>query len=554
MLVTRDRWLARAAESEPLVERLLREPDRLAVVRAQGRKLVRVSFGEILERGRALAGGLRRRGIGPGDRVFVLVEPGEDLVIVLVALLLAGALPVLVDPGLGISRMLSCVADAQVDAVVSVRRARVLAWLRPRAFSAVKLWATTDGWAPGTVRLADLFAEPPSEVPQRDSEATCLIAFTSGSTGPAKGVELTRANLEATFECFRVLLGDQRPGEMDLIALPALSLVGVFLGRTSLVPQLDFAHLGRVDPRHLAAYFNRFPVTASYLSPILCLKLADYGASSGLQLARVRVMLTGGAPIANRVAIGLRRVLCAGEFFTPYGATEVLPATLIGAREIEEETAAASARGKGVCVGRPLPGTSLAIVDPDRQAESWDAGLELPRGAVGEIAVSGPQVSPRYYRREAETRTAKIAGEDGRLWHRMGDVGYLDGSGRLWFCGRKKHRIVLRDGVLYPVAVEGLFAELPFVFRSALVGVASSRGDVVPVLVVEPRSKPRRGQAQAWSAEIQRVAREHDVRLAAVLFHPKPFPTDRRHNSKIERLELAEWARARLRKRRVGAI
>ncbi len=517
-------------------------PDKPAVITCRRGQVDQLSYGALLDRARRLVGGLRRQGLEPRDRVLVLTRPGETLFVTILGLLLGGMVPVLADPGLGLDRMLSCIQDAQVDGVIGLRRARLLRWLRPQAFQRVKAWVTTDGRFPGTVPLARLLKASPQGSPAVDPESTALIVFTSGSTGPAKGVEMTYRNLEGSFASFRALMGEQRPGELDLMALPAVSLISLGLGRSCLIPDINFSRLAQVDGEHLLGHFQRFPVSVAFVSPILCYKLAERAVADPTPLPRVRVLMTGGAPIPARVAVALRKLLPHGEFYPSLGATEVLPATLMRAQEIEEETGALTEQGKGVCVGLPLPQTEIRIIQPvEGPIPVWQAELQLPPGQIGEIVVRGPQVSPRYYRREAETRLAKIPDPAGGFWHRMGDMGYLDEKGRLWFCGRKKHRVITPEGVFYPVCAEGIFNTLAFVYRSALVGAGGGLA-----LVVEPRRKPSRKETQAWRQRILELAAAHDLPLKHVLFYPKAFPTDRRHNSKIERLELAAWAERRV--------
>ncbi len=518
------------------------KPQKTAVISFRRGQEEHLTFGELEQQARQLAGGLRRAGLHPRDRVLVLTTPGPDLFVALFGLLLGGMVPVLVDPGLGLGRMLDCARDAQVHGVISVRRAWPLRWLRPRAFRQVRVWVTTDGRLPGLPHLQDLLGNELSSFPQVTPDDTALIAFTSGSTGPPKGVELTYRNLRGTFDAFRLLLGSQEEGEVDMIALPALSLISAALGRTCLVPEIDFARLATVDVGHLLKDFQHHAVCTAFLSPILCSKIAEYTRRQPVQLPGTRVILTGGAPIPNPVSFAMTQLLPDGEFYTPYGATEVLPATIIGAREILEETAALTAQGKGVCVGRPLPQTEIRIMRPvDGPVPSEKDIQFLPPGEIGEIIIRAPQASPRYFGKARATRMAKIPCPDGGFWHRMGDLGYLDEQGRLWFCGRKKHQVQAAEQTYYPVCVEGIVNTLPFVRRSALVGVGQ-RGNQTPVLLIEPFGQPDPQQREAWRQQIMEILHEHRFRIQHVLFYPKAFPTDRRHNSKIERPDLARWA------------
>ncbi len=244
---------------------------------------------------------------------------------------------------------------------------------------------------------------------------------------------------------------------------------------------------------------------------------------------------------------------------TPFGATEAMPLTTMSGREIVAETAALSERGLGMCVGRPLPGVTVRVIRiTDAAIPAWDdalpvagTGPDAGLGAIGEIVVKGPVVTRTYLNRPAKTALAKITDADGDIWHRIGDVGYFDDRGRLWFCGRKAHRVTTPDGVIFPVPCETIFNHHPGVNRTALVGVGAE-GHQRPVLVVEPQMRPgRTGHTPTSLLEKQRFTLEllalgaehaHTQTIRDILFYPKTFPTDVRHNAKIQREKLAAWA------------
>jgi acyl-CoA synthetase (AMP-forming)/AMP-acid ligase II len=239
------------------------------------------------------------------------------------------------------------------------------------------------------------------------------------------------------------------------------------------------------------------------------------------------------------------------QFWTPYGATECLPVAVIEGRELltlRERTDA----GAGTCVGRPVAGNTVRIIRIDDGAiPEWHDALQVAPGQVGEITVAGPSATDSYFNRDAQTALAKIREtlpEGGaRIVHRMGDLGWFDAEGRLWFCGRKSQRVVVDAATtLCTEQVEPVFNVHADVARTALVGVGP-RGAQVPVLCVElaagvdPRDWPR------IAAELRHLAdgAVHTAKVAGFLRHPGPFPVDIRHNAKIGRETLAAWAATR---------
>src|SRR5690606_28060128 len=189
---------------------------------------------------------------------------------------------------------------------------------------------------------------------------------------------------------------------------------------------------------------------------------------------------------------------------TPYGATECLPVAVIEGRELLQ-TRAATEAGAGTCVGRPVPPNRVRIIRiSDDPIAEWSEQLLLPQGTVGEITVAGPTATDAYYNRPQATALAKIRDGD-QVVHRMGDLGYFDAGGRLWFCGRKSERVETADGPLYTEQVEPIFNTHPQVRRSALVGVGP-RGRQTPVLVVEPAADAGAAVAERLEAELANLA------------------------------------------------
>jgi acyl-CoA synthetase (AMP-forming)/AMP-acid ligase II len=283
-------------------------------------------------------------------------------------------------------------------------------------------------------------------------------------------------------------------------------------------------------------------------SPALLNRVGRFGESHGIKLPHLKRVISAGAPVPAAVLKRFAALLPDdAEIFTPYGATEALPVSSIGSREVLGETGALTGAGRGVCVGHPVKSISLAIIPvTDVPIVEWSDDLPLPVWEVGEIAVRGPQVSSAYLNRPEATRMAKIQDPSGGIWHRMGDVGYLDNSGRIWFCGRKTHRVVTSQGTLYTIPVEGVFNTHPAVFRTALVGLGKM-GSQQPVLCVELEIKSGKPQLELIRQELLELGSRypHTKNIREILFHPA-FPVDIRHNAKIFREKLAVWAGEKL--------
>lgn len=508
------------------------------------------TYAELDRHSDAFAHGFVGAGVRPGDRTLMLMRPNLEFYAVLLGLFKLGAVPVLLDPGMGMKAVLACIARTKPRVAVAlpaVHAVRVIA--ARRAFASVELPITAGRrWFWGGPTLATCRRDDagpfPVEARARDDDAAIL--FTSGSTGTAKGVSCRQAMFVAQVEALRQMF-DFRPGQRDLQAFAAFAVFDLCLGLTSILPSMDYSKPATARPEAFVAAIRDQQPDVTFASPIVWQNTSRYCVERGVTLPSVRTLLTVGAAIPAYLHRRMEAILPDGaQAWTPYGATEGMPLAWIGTREILDETWAMTARGAGTCVGKPAPGAWLRIIaiteDP---IPSWSDELALPTGVMGEIVAGGDQVSPEYKDAPEANALAKIADGD-RVLHRMGDLGTLDAQGRLWFCGRKAHRVRCADGtVLGADAVEGVFNEHPSVFRTALVGLGDRDSGQVPVLCVEMEPGSAFGPTIERELRALAVGTPIEGRIAAFLHHPG-FPTDARHNSKIRREDLVAWAAARL--------
>lgn len=537
--------------SRPLTEMARLQPETPAIIFPQERRSL--TFQELEQESNRLAMGFGRIGIVRGIRVALLVPPSPELFAITFALFKVGAVPVFIDPGIGARNMKGCLADAEPEAFIGIPKAhaarRMLGWGRASLRILVtvgggRIWGGTPYKELRRTETGDLPFSPADT--HRDEVAAIL--FTSGSTGSPKGAVYSHGTFAAQVAALREMY-DIKPGEVDLPTFPLFALFAPALGMTALIPRMDFTRPGRVDARRILEPAAEYAATTMFGSPALLHRVGRYGVANGIKLPHLKRVISAGAPVPAAVLERFAALLPDdAEIFTPYGATEALPVSSIGSREILGETGRMTGEGRGICVGRPVNGISLAIIPiSDEPIETWREGLILSAGEVGEITVRGPQVSAAYLNRPEATRMAKIADPSGGVWHRMGDVGYLDDGGRIWFCGRKSHRVVTDKETFYTIPVEGVFNAHPDVFRSALVGIDDTKGSRRPVLCIELEAKQNRQERERIRQELLALGASypHTRGIKEILFHPG-FPVDIRHNAKIFREKLAVWAKQRL--------
>jgi acyl-CoA synthetase (AMP-forming)/AMP-acid ligase II len=496
----------------------------------------------------AYARGLQEYGIGKGTRTALMLTPGLEFFAVFFALFKAGAVPVLIDPGIGLKPLKQCLAEAEPKAFIGVTRAhlarKVLGWARQ---SCEKLVTAGPRIGLGGITLKQLrkLGEKSAATTLQTVEPDDLAAilFTSGSTGAPKGVMYRHRHFNAQVAMLRKAFGIEA-GEVSLPTFPPFALFDPALGMTTVVPVMDPTRPAEADPEVLVETIERFKVTNIFGSPALLDTLSRHCVDQRIRMESVRRVISAGAAVPVRIVRRMQDSLYTDAVIhTPYGATECLPVSSISSLELDDRMVDRIESGDGVCVGRPVEPNEVRII---RISEMPFARLseatEMPRGMPGEIVVTGPTCTDAYWRRDADTEMAKLTDDDGRTWHRMGDVGILDGQGRLWYCGRVSQRVDTGKSVLFADQCEAIFNQHPDLRRSAVVGVGP-RGRQTPVLCIEVRGKLSPVDTERVHFDLLQLAQAHSItkEIRTVLFHPG-FPVDIRHNSKIGREELAEWA------------
>jgi acyl-CoA synthetase (AMP-forming)/AMP-acid ligase II len=558
-----------AAESVVNVARFLpamaaRQPDVLALRLPRGTAAdgsivyLDLTFAQLDRETDAWTHRLAGAGIGRGTRVLLLVTPGLSLIALCFALFKVGAVPVVIDPGMGLKSFLRCVQRTRPEALVAIPKGIWLARVFRGTFASVRTRLNVRPHQPLTLGLGDGAdgkaprETPPAPCPLAPTRADELAAilFTSGSTGAPKGVCYEHGMFEAQVRTIRDTYGIE-PGEVDLPMLPVFALFNPALGMTTVVPEMNPSRPATVDPARIVQAIGQCGVTTSFGSPVLWRKIGDHCLRHGITLPGMRRILMAGAPVPPALMADFKKILPHGRVHSPYGATESLPVTTISDREVLDFAAARTARGEGTCVGRAVSEVEVRIIAAhDGPLATLAETTPLAPGEIGEIIVRGPAVTKAYDQLPEATAASKIADPHAAsptgaptIWHRIGDMGRLDGDGRLWFCGRKAERVLLPAGeVLYTDRCEPVFNQHPHVARTALVRIGPpERGE--PALVVEPKPGhwPRDARARlALATELRALGRACETtRTIACFFFHRHFPVDVRHNAKIHRLSLA---------------
>jgi len=543
-----------------LKDNALQFPDKKAIIYPVGKnkdgsiKYDHKTYYDLDKESDQLASGFETAGIKKGSKTIFLVKPGPDLFSITFALFKVGAIPVIVDPGLGVKRMLHCYNAVNAEAFIGIKRAHILRILFFRHFKSVKTWITVGRrlfWSGFT--LKKLFNKsiesyyPAETLPNE----LALINFTTGSTGPAKGVEYSHTMVNEELKSLKKHFYRNKD-EIDLATLSLFALYDILAGITAVLPEIDPTKPAFVEPANIIDPINHYKATIMFASPALLNKVGKFGAENKIKLPSMKAVYSGGAPVTLSIMERFQSLLIDdASILTTYGSSEALPISLIDSKVLFTQCKEKTVNGKGTCIGKPLDNLEVRIIKiTDEPIKNWSENLSLPMNTVGEIIIKGKIVSESYYQNQEANAYSKIK-DSNEIWHRMGDLGSLDDEGKLWFCGRKKHRVCTGDNVLFSVQCEGIFNDHPDVLRSALVGIGPIENQT-PIICIELDNEDSKIKNQNISyekirEELLNIAQSHEItrEITNILFHDS-FPVDIRHNAKIGREQLALWAEKKI--------
>jgi olefin beta-lactone synthetase len=558
-----------------LSETARRDPNGIAIAMPRGRdstgkrRYETLTFQELDDDTNRIADGLAWMGVPRGSRLVLMVPPSIDFIALTFALFKAGMITVLIDPGMGRKNLVACLGDCQPDGIVSIPLVHAIrSVLRHRFPNAIHNITVGRRWFWGGRTLKQLRSRRVEKVQPAATNADdpAAIIFTTGSTGPPKGVLYRHGNFTRQADEIRDFYGIQ-PGEIDLPGFPLFALFNCAMGVTTVVPEMDATRPAKVNPKNIVEHIHDWNVTQAFGSPALWNVVGRYCEDHQVKLPTLKRVLSAGAPVPPHVLSRMKAAIPKdGDVHTPYGATEALPVASIAASEVLAETAELSRAGEGTCVGRRFPGIEWKVIRiTDGPIAIIDDAEILPYGEIGELIVQGPVVTTEYVTRTDCNPLHKIRDAQGKFWHRMGDVGYLErGAGvslasplaeredyfdRFWFCGRKSHRVITAAGTLFTIPCEAIYNRHEKIYRSALVGVGPP-GSQRPAIIAEPWSEhfPKsRARQEQLVAELLALGKQFPhTALIDTIFLMDALPVDIRHNAKIFREKLAVWAARQL--------
>ncbi len=510
-----------------------RTPDRIAL-KLPASSVSYAAFVNIVD---GFAEVLVRSGFQPGFKVVVMVKPGLELYALAFALFKVKGIPVIVDPGMGLKRILASYQHVGAEVFIGIPITQIIRTFATETFSSLQLiYSVKNGVLKVVQGQEQALSHYPLPAAIQKNELG-FITFTTGSTGPAKAVEASYGMLEAAVHIIRTQF-DQGPDEKDLVSMPFFGLISLMIGSTVVIPKMNPGKPAHINAAIIAKTILDEGITSMLASPAFYDKLSRFASDHKLVFPTLRCMTAGGAPMTLDIMKRCETMISAqGKFYVCWGATEGLPLSFINVKEVESLKIPVIAGGLGAPIGRPVSGVRLEIIRLHKgDAPAWNERDPLPQGELGEIIANGANVSTGYYKDDKANRAHKLIDSQGQIWHRTGDVGFLDAEGRVIFTGRMAHIVEFEGEIFHSVACEGVSNAHAQVKRSALVSAFNK-----PTMILELR--PDASNAHQIKDEVRSLlqANPRTAKIKDILIH-RSFPVDPRHNAKIERAKLALWA------------
>ena len=479
-------------------------------------------------------------GIASGDRVILFLPMSLYMYASMFALQKMGAIPTFLDSWARRDQMGVSAQVANPKAMISSDRAfGYLIGVDEIKNIALKIVAgPVASDIPYTAKLEELLAgKTKAPITAVEKEHTALITFTTGSSGTPKGADRSHRFLAAQhYALNRHLPYEAR--DKDLPVFPIFSLNNLAAGVETIIPAIDVGSPTPHDGALLYLQMKSAHVTCTTLSPSLFNSLSAFCLKNNLKVDFLKRVVTGGAPISKDDVQRMRDVAPNAEILVLYGSTEVEPMAHIEAHEMLSEQAPADPEmvEPGVNVGRLDSGLKAKFIKIDKEPvyvnsqEDWKK-VEVKSSDVGELIVAGEHVCEKYFNNEEAFFRAKIKDHEGVVWHRTGDLGFLDQQQNLWIVGRVHNAIKRGDEYFFPVKAEIILKRFPFVKKAAFLGMEDKKLGEKNVAVFSTAEVGL--DIEKAKKEIKRVLEKNKFKVDQVI-HVDDIPMDPRHHSKVE--------------------
>ncbi len=498
-----------------------------------------INYAQMAGRISAFANGLKKIGIAKGDRIIIFLPMSLDMYVAMFAVQRIGAIAVFLDSWARAGHLGATAECVGPKGMVSFKQAFDLV----DQVEEFKKMPLRIMYGPGenfTHKFEELMVPGDCPMEPVESETTALITFTTGSTGKPKGANRTHRFLSAQHHALSHVI-PYAAADIDMPIFPIFSLNNLATGVTTVLPAINLAAPTDMDPAILANQVLNHKINCATMSPSNLVGLSKFCAENKIMLTQMKRMVTGGAPISRDDVEKYYKIAPQSELWVLYGSTEAEPMAHIEGRDMlkEKRNADAEIVEEGVNVGHISEDVDykfIKLVDgPITLGPKGWSDTEVPVGEVGEFICTGDHVCKEYYNNPDAFLATKIKGPDGRVFHRTGDLGYLDQEKNLWLVGRVNNAIVREGKYYFPVKSEVIMKRLAFTYRCAFFGLPDDKLGQKTCVAIELPSGTDLATFKFSDAktEVKRIFAKNKTPLDEVYF-VKSVPMDPRHHSKVE--------------------
>ena len=510
-----------------------------------------LTFRQLNQRSNELARGLQQAGVIRGTRAALQMVPGIEWFSIAYALLKIGAVPILLQPALGMKKMAQCVKAVEPEILITEPKYQALQIINASNYQSVHLQINTEKrWFSKGIAITDLQkSETASFQPaeMRNNDTGMIVFSTSCESESPKPTVFTHGMLNAIIELIKSVMSVTLESTL-VTTFPLFMMLSPAIGIRQIIPSSHSLKANKLDPRTFVETIWDYGVTHLLMSSTRLMMLTEFLKDESIFLPSIQRIASWGEPYP---ALELQRMHAyiseKTQIFPIYGLTEIPVLSTLGSHKIVSETQVKTERGFGLCQGKVVDGLEMRVIEVnDRPIDNWSDDLLVDKGGIGELVVKGEAVSRQYYNNTKNDALHKIP--DGRfMWHRTGDIGWLDTRGNFWFCGRKQDRVIIsEDEILYTIPCEAVFMQHERVYRCIIVGVGPIPNQT-PVLIIELAPGDSGKYISTLTHELLDLAQAypHTGNIKNILFR-KCFPVHSLYQQKINRKQLKIWAAKKL--------
>jgi len=495
-------------------------------------RYTQMTFGDLLESINAYQAGLKSQGFNTGDRVILFFPPNIELYCLVIAMLASGIVPVFIDTGMGLKKVLMAIKDSRAKAIISVDKLLKMRLILPTLWGK-QLYSVDSKKRFGIRPLTSLRMATNETMPLVDCtlEQHGIISFTSGSTGRPKGADRTHFSLIQQHKAIRHDWPDQ-PDDVLMPAFPVAVLHNLCCGIPTVLPAMNFRAPAAVESKRIIQQIEAMAITGLAGAPAYLWRIATEINRKKINFSNIRTVIVGGAPVQPSLCRELRAAFPQARVDVIYGSTESEPISYVS---VDEVLATDLDKYQGYLVGKPVEIAKVEIVKlPEELSKISDITLAPYRvdpQLVGEILVCGPHVLRAYVDNPEATKENKLPAPNGEVWHRTGDTGYFDEQGRIWLTGRSKDVVIMGGKRVQPYPLERQVMDIPGIERAALVNAPKVKSTILAVSFQK-------------QVEISNLYQQIDEQVKNLGFEGieiklmNKIPVDGRHNSKTDRALL----------------